>query len=62
VLNKYLEIRKDMLLESLIEKVDIYKKTMEDAGDVVLGADERVNKSDKPSGRVDISFINKGQL
>ena len=58
VLNKYLEIRNDMLLESLIEKVDIYKKTVEDAGDVVFGADECINKSDKPSGRVDMSFIN----
>jgi type IV secretory pathway TraG/TraD family ATPase VirD4 len=58
VLNKYLEIRNDMLLESLIEKVDIYKKTVEEAGDVVFGADERVNKSDKPSGRVDMSCIN----
>jgi len=58
VLNKYLEIRNDMLLESLIEKVDVYKKTVEDAGDVVFGADERVNKSDKSSGRVDMSFIN----
>jgi len=34
------------------------KKTVEDAGDVVFGADERINKSDKPSGRVDMSFIN----
>ncbi len=42
-----------MLLESLIEKVDIYKKTVEDAGDVIFGVDERINKSDKPSGRVD---------
>ena len=58
VLNEYLKIRNDMLLESLIEKVDIYKKTMEDAGGVVFGADERINKSDKPSGRVDMSFIN----
>ena len=50
-----------MLLESLIEKVDIYRKTVEDAGDVVFGADERVNESDKPSGRVDMSFINRGK-
>ena len=58
VLNKYLEIRNDMLLESLIKKVDIYKKTVEDAGDVIFGADEHINKSDKPSGRLDMSFIN----
>ncbi|MGD0021275.1 MAG: type IV secretion system DNA-binding domain-containing protein [Smithellaceae bacterium] len=58
VSNKYLKIRNDMLLESLIKKVDLYKKTIEDAGDVIFGADERINKSDKPRGQLDISFNN----
>ncbi len=55
-LNEYLEIRKDMLLESLIKKVDIYKKTVEDSDKVVLGADEHINKPDKPSGQLNISL------
>jgi type IV secretory pathway TraG/TraD family ATPase VirD4 len=57
VLNNYLEIRDDMLLENLITKVDIYKKTVQDAGDVIFGADERINKYDQPGGRLDMSFI-----
>ena len=36
----------------------VYKKTVEDAGDVIFGADERINKSDKPRGQLDISFNN----
>ena len=47
-----------MLLESLIKKVDLYKKTIQDTGDVIFGADERINKSDKPRGQLDISFNN----
>ena len=58
VLNNYLEIRKDMLLESLIKKVDIYKKTVENSDKVVLGADEHINKPDKPRGQLNISFNN----
>jgi type IV secretory pathway TraG/TraD family ATPase VirD4 len=58
VLNEYLKIRKDMLLEKLIKKVDIYKKTVENSDNVVLGADEHINKPDKPSGQLNISFNN----
>jgi len=58
VLNRYLEIRNDMLLENLITKVNIYKKTMEDAGDGILVTEERINKSDQPDVRVDMSFVN----
>jgi hypothetical protein len=58
VLNEYLEIRKDMLLENLFEKVDIYKKRVEDSDEVILASDERSNKSDKPREQLDMSFIN----
>jgi type IV secretory pathway TraG/TraD family ATPase VirD4 len=58
VLNQYLEIRNDMLLENLIEKVDVCKKTVENSDKVVLGADEHINKSDKPKGQLNISFNN----
>jgi type IV secretory pathway TraG/TraD family ATPase VirD4 len=58
VLNEYLEIRNDMLLKNLIEKVDVYKKTVEDSDEVILASDERIDKSDKPSGQLDMSFIN----
>ena len=58
VLNQYLEIRNDMLLENLIKKVDIYKKTVENSDEVVLASDERINKSDKPREQLNISFIN----
>lgn len=57
VLNKYLEIRNDMLLESLIQKVDIYKKNVEDADYIISGAEESINKKSS-SGMQDISFIN----
>jgi type IV secretory pathway TraG/TraD family ATPase VirD4 len=58
VLNQYLEIRNDMLLESLIKKVDVSKKTVENSDKVVLGADEHINKPDKPGGQLNISFNN----
>ena len=58
VLNEYLEIRKDMLLENLIKKVDIYKKTVENSDKFVFGADEHINKPDKPGGQLNISFNN----
>ena len=58
VLNEYLEIRNDMLLENLIHKVDVYKKTVEDSDEVVLASDEHINKPDKPSGQLNISFNN----
>ncbi|MCL4415644.1 MAG: hypothetical protein M1365_02915 [Actinobacteria bacterium] len=58
VLSKYLEIRNDMLLENLIKKVDIYKKTVENTGNVIFGTDEHINKSDNPNGRLDMTFIN----
>ena len=57
-LNEYLEIRKDMLLENLIKKVDIYKKTVENSDEVILASDESINKSDKPREQLDMSFIN----
>jgi type IV secretory pathway TraG/TraD family ATPase VirD4 len=56
--NEYLEIRHDMLLENLIEKVDVYKETVENSDKVVLGADEHINKPDKPSAQLNISFNN----
>ena len=56
VLNQYLEIRNDMLLESLIQKVDIYKKSMEDAEDIILGED-LIKKGTPARKRQDISFI-----
>ncbi len=56
VLNEYLEIRNDMLLENLIHKVDVYKKTVEDSDEVVLASDEHINKPDKPSGQLNISL------
>ena len=58
VLNKYLEIRKDMLLENLIKKVDVYKKTVESTGDNNFSEDEHIDKSDKPREQSDMSFIN----
>jgi len=56
VLNEYLEIRNDMLLKNLIEKVDVYKKTVESTGDNNFSEDEHINKSDKTSGQLNISF------
>jgi type IV secretory pathway TraG/TraD family ATPase VirD4 len=58
VLNEYLEIRKDMLLKNLIEKVDVYKKTVETSDKGVLSADEHINKPDKPREQLNISFNN----
>jgi type IV secretory pathway TraG/TraD family ATPase VirD4 len=58
VLNQYLEIRNDMLLENMIEKVDVCKKTVENSDKVVLRADEHINKPDKPGGQLNISFNN----
>ena len=58
VLNQYLEIRNDMLLESLIKKVDVCKKTVENSDKVVLSADEHINKPDKPREQLNISFNN----
>jgi hypothetical protein len=51
-----------MLLESLIEKVDIYKKTVEDSDKIVLGTDERINKPDNPRGQLDIFFNNERKV
>jgi type IV secretory pathway TraG/TraD family ATPase VirD4 len=62
VLNEYLKIRNDMLLESLIKKVDIYKKTVEDSDKIVLGTDERINKPDNPRGQLDIFFNNERKV
>ncbi len=58
VLNQYLEIRNDMLLESLIKKVDVCKKTVENSDKVVLSADDHINKPDKPREQLNISFNN----
>ncbi len=58
VLNQYLEIRNDMLLENLIRKVDVYKKTVESATDNDFGADEHINKSDQQSRLSDFDFFN----
>jgi type IV secretory pathway TraG/TraD family ATPase VirD4 len=58
VLNQYLEIRNDMLLENLIKKVDVCKKTVENSDKVVLSADEHINKPDKPREQLNISFNN----
>jgi len=57
-LNEYLEIRNDILLESLVQKIDIYKNRVEDAGDDILSEDEHTIKVNPPRKRKDMSFIN----
>ena len=47
-----------MLLENLIKKVDVCKKTVENSDEVILASDEHIDKSDKPREQSDMSFIN----
>lgn len=57
-LNQYLEIRNDMLLENLIQKVDVYRKTVESASDNNFDDNEHVNKSKETSELSDFDFFN----
>jgi hypothetical protein len=51
-----------MLLENLIQKVDVYKKTVQSAGENILGESEQIDKSEGQSGLVDFNFFNYRQV